>query len=391
MQKQDVELFPQKDETDPNSFDTVALNPAQPSTSNDVVLDDTAWSSEKLERMQDDLAHFTDSMKQYPSFFDKATALWAKCPWWLQLLVVVPLIAVPLALGIVFSIWALVVISIALFLIDVAFNFFFYNHNTQQTKTTDSIHSELNKLATNLDNQMTKLDLQHQEIARETEEMQKENATLALELNALEEQTILFNKQLDEFKNTSGELSKNNAELALTVEGLEGCNDEKIAQLKIYQGMIEQLKYDREQNNSSLEQQISRLNEEQNNFDKTLEMEANLLHTLRKTAEKFKTLVIPDEKTRIMFQNKLNSFFIEKDSTMSRIAERMLESKKELLVLKEQLQLIKHRRSALLERHKAVIDRLETTAKPSSHGFFARDNEPVEGDCGQILDFINTV
>lgn len=387
MHKLEIEVLPPKDETAFNAQEEqVELNQEQPALLGEVMIEDTAWSPEKLDRMQDDLKLFTDSMKQYPSFFDKATAVWAKMPWWLLVMIIIPLVALPLSLGIVFSIWSLVVIGVAIFISCLAFNLFFYNHNVHQAKNSDFIHQELNKLAINLDNQITKLDLQHQEIVRETEQLQTENRKLALELDKLEDQNSLFTNQLNQMQENTEELIDNNKVLEVLVNKLERCNEEKLAQGQIYQGMIEQLKTDREENLIALTQQMYLLNEDKNNFDKALEMENNLLQTLRNSAERFKTAVIPSEKDRVLFQEKINSFFIHKDSAVVLITQRMADSKKELLVLKEQLHLIKQRRLALLDRHKSVVDRIETTVAPSSHGFFTADKSLVDSEIGEFSE-----
>lgn len=342
-----------------------------------------AWNQEKLERLIKSLTTIIDSMDREPSFFSKMASFWASIPWWLQLIALTVIVATPMALGIVFSISALIALGASIFILYCGFSFLFYNQNQHVASNTDQIKEQIIMLANGLDNELQLLQQQTKQITQETTRFRDTNNDLATKIDTLETQLNQLTQQSTQLNKTKQDLHTDNEGLSIIIDNLDKANLESADQLQMYQQMMQQLKLDYKENSNQWYETICELNQTNTELDLELTQQKEISLTFKTNIEQMKGIVFTEEADKMAFQEKLEGLFTNKIDKAQAFKQRIEQANRERLILEAAITRCNQQFEQLVKREEIALTRMEADYGITSAGFFAQKDKIESTDEGK--------
>ncbi|WP_412757396.1 LegC2/C7 family Dot/Icm T4SS effector [Legionella bozemanae] len=322
-------------------------------------------TKEIFEQIRKSLQETVKSMEKNPSIFSRAAEYWGALPLWQKIIGGVALTVPTLIIGIVAHIGFLLAICGVTAVTYTAGGLILDDHHKCSTSAVESLQKGILGLADLLELTINALDIIRQQLAVEIQKFVKENARLVENINAL-------SKQIDEIDKQVMATSKVNIALGETKDGLEavsGVLKDGVTQhtdfLKQNREKLDRITEAYNNSQKELAEKVLEVKKVRDELGEDLKRAKSMIDTLHSTISQLSTTTIGNEEQRLAFQEKLDLFIKDKESSFLLIADRICDAERKLALTQKELESSNTRYQELLKIQERHIDTLKTLSTPS--------------------------
>lgn len=299
-------------------------------------------TQKQLGALKDNLNNIIDAMNQHQSILSTMAKFWGERPLWQKITAGTILVVPALILGLALQ-WAIVTTLSMLTLVTfITVSLLFDNHYSHIELSTTELKSGIAGLADFLSNTIIALETLSKQLADEISKMQKENETLSNQVKKLDDQLQSFSTQVALLTQTEENLKNNIKDLEINLQKQSDLLKETQSELSL---------------------KIVELSEVKTAMGLEIEKSKKVAQTLQGVVETLSSTVIEDKENQTKFQNRLNDFLSNKETSFDQIADRICEAEKKLALVQVELKQSNARYQALLDRHEQEITRLENVSR----------------------------
>ncbi|KTD42851.1 LegC2/C7 family Dot/Icm T4SS effector [Legionella parisiensis] len=335
-------------------------------------------TKEIFEQIRKSLQDTVKSMEKNPSMFSRAAEYWGELPLWQKIVGGVALTVPTLIMGIVAHIGFLLAICGVTAITYTAGGLILDDHHKCSTSAVESLQKGILGLADLLELTINALDIIRQQLAVEIQKFAKENVRLVENIDELSKQIDAIDKQVMA-------TSKINVALGETKDGLEaasGILKEGVTQhadfLRQNQEKLDRITEAYSSSRKELAEKVLEVKKVRDELGEDLQRAKSMIDTLHSTISQLSTTAIGNEAQRLAFQEKLNIFIEDKESSFLLIADRICEAERKLALTQRELENSNARYQELLKIQERHIDTLKTLSTPS-------DQAPQITPVGELL------
>ncbi|MCE0722022.1 MULTISPECIES: LegC2/C7 family Dot/Icm T4SS effector [Legionella] len=336
-------------------------------------------TKEIFEQIRKSLQDTVKSMEKNPSIFSRAAEYWGELPLWQKIIGGVALTVPTLIIGIVAHIGFLLAICGVTAVTYTAGGLILDDHHKCSTSAVESLQKGILGLADLLELTINALDIIRQQLAAEIQKFAKENAQL-------EEHIEQISKQIDAIDREVMATSKVNAALGETKDGLEavsGLLKEEVTQqvdfLKQNQEKLDRITEAYNSSQKELSDRVFEVQKVRTELGEDLNRAKAMIDTLHLAISQLSTSAIGNEEQRRAFQEKLDVFIKNKESSFLLIADRICDAERKLALVQKELENSNVRYHELLKIQERHIDKLQTLSTPP-------DQAPQVTPVGELLN-----
>ncbi|KTD11888.1 inclusion membrane protein A [Legionella gratiana] len=321
-------------------------------------------TKEIFEQIRKSLEDTVKSMEKNPSLFSRAAEFWGELPLWQKILGGVALTLPTLIIGIAANVGFLLAICGVTAITYTAGGLILDDHHKCSSTAVESLQKGILGMADLLELTINALNVIREQLAIEISKFAQENKRLTENIDALSKQIDAVDKQVRA-------TSKINETLTMTKEGLEHVaqtlTEGVTQQTDLLQRAQEKLNFINEAYGSSqkeLAEKILEVQKVRTELGEDLNRAKVMIDTLGMAISEFSSTINNEEKQKA-FQEKLDVFLQDKESSFLQIAERICAAEQKLVIVQKELETANVRYQELLERQGKQIDRLESLGKKS--------------------------
>lgn len=321
-------------------------------------------TQELFEQIKKSLTETVKNMEKNPSFFSRAADFWGELPLWQKILGGAVLTVPTLLIGIAAHIGFLLAICGVTTVIYAGGGIILDDHHKCSTSVIESLQKGILGLADLLELTINALEVIRKQLEAEILRFSNENEKLTQNINSLSEQIDAIeiqvmassevNKFLSETKNGLDKASNSlKEEVALQTDLLHQ-NQKKLNRINEAFGSSQK----------ELAEKISEIAKVKTDLGEELTRAKMVIDALGATISEFSATIGNEEKQKA-FQEKLDIFITDKESSFLQIAERICAAEQKLAIVQKELENTNVRYQELLEIQKGHIDRLEELRRRS--------------------------
>lgn len=323
-------------------------------------------TKEIFDQIRKSLEETVKSMEKNPSLFSRAADFWGELPLWQKILGGVALTLPTLIIGIAANVGFLLAICGVTAVTYTAGGLILDDHHKCSTTAVESLQKGILGLADLLELTINALNVIREQLEAEISKFALENERLTENIDALSKQIDAVDKQVRA-------ASKINESLNITKEGLaevaqtltEGVTQQSDL-LKKAQEKLNHINDAYGMSQKELSEKIAEIGKIKTELGEDLNRAKAMIDVLGNTISLLASTKIDDEEQRKAFQEKLDVFLKDKESSFLQIADRICEAEKKLALVQKELELANARYQELLEIQGKHIDRLANLGKRSS-------------------------
>lgn len=323
-------------------------------------------NKQKIASIKQGLGEMIEAMMHESSVFSRAATYWGKLSIWLKILLGI-VVAVPaMVLGIVAH-WVILIVASAI--VTAVFGFIVFlltNHYQHLVNRTENLTKGVNGLVDVLDTVITELDLLAKELRISIDLMTQENTKLKEQVTLFAANLEKLTEQMSKLQQTERELSLTNASLKNATSVLETTLAEQKSIFDKIKAELDQVKAEYSVNQLLLSTKTSELDKIKTDMELQVKKSSGIIEALNATIVTLSNEVSMSEAERVQFKEKLSTFLHDKEASFDKIADRICEAERQLVVVKEQLQQANAKYEGLLARQEGVVERLEAKERRTS-------------------------
>lgn len=316
-------------------------------------------TQKQLAKIKEDLNKIIDAMALNPSFFSRAAQFWGELPLWQKIIAGIILIVPVFIISIAAHTITLLAISIFTLITYTASSILLDNHHSQNVCNTEHLKTSISSLANALGTVIMSLDTLREQLALEINKFQKENAQLTANISLLREEINTLISRSAQLMDTEQKLREIQGVLEKTILTFKNSAQEQSELLIKNKIELEKVTQDYEKNQTQLTKKTLELNQVKVEMGLAIEKAKTVVITLQGAVHALSNTLITDGKQRVSFQQRLNEFLTNNEESFDKVAERICDAERKLLLVKEELQLSNDRYTELLQRAEKQIERLE--------------------------------
>lgn len=311
-----------------------------------------ASTQEQLSNVKDNLNTFIDSLVLNPSMISRAADYWGALPMWQKIVGGVVVSAPTLAIGLLpVSALNLAIYATSSIVLD--------EHHTCSVDIADRLKKGVLSMANILEVVITDLESIRTRLGLEIERFKEENLKLTEYINTLSNEIESLTNQVEVLIKTEEILRENAAELEKTNESLKSQITIQADLIDTNQQKMELIRHDYKKNQESLSEKMIELSAVNRSLTAEVAKAKSVTNVLQGTLNTLSGTVLSDKKHQESFKANLDKMVNNSQTEFSDVANRMLETERELARVKQELNESNGRYNELLERGEKQIARLE--------------------------------
>lgn len=325
-------------------------------------LNEITSTQNKLVKVKSDLDVILSTINANPSIITKFAKEWGKIPIW-QKVAGGAVISVPLIVGIFAQAGIVLAIGVFSGVAYTASAVILDDHNSCTINIEESLKTGVQGLADVLSTIINALEKIAKDLACEIEKFKVENLRLTANIDALGFNVGQLTNQVEAFAATEKLLRNDCEQLEKTSEELKEVVDKNDSLLVKTGEELEQVKSKYEKSQKQLCEKVAELGVVRAEMGKEVEKARLVGQTLSGAMTTMSMAILSDSTNREVFQEKLDTFLANKETSFAQITTSLTDTEKELAKVKDELAEANQRNQELLDRQEDLVKRMEEVAK----------------------------
>lgn len=308
------------------------------------------------------LVKIIEAIGENPSFLNRLSKYWGDKPTSYKVIAGVALVGPTALIGIIAHAIPLLAISGLTLAGYVTSSVVLDDHNTHNVSVTERLKEGVLSLADVLGIVIEALDTIRKDLAIEVEKFKEENEKYMEENNKLSLSLQDLSRQLQHLSYfteclqvTELMLRKEKDELTMTAKSLESSIESQSKLFEENQKKLEEVTRQHEQILIQLSGTSSELETVKKEMGKELEKTRMVAKIMSEAAQSLSGTVVEDKENRIIYQEKLDKFLMDKEKSFDQVTNRICEAEKKLSMVEKELELSNNRYTLLLKKHEKQL------------------------------------
>ncbi|WP_392538466.1 LegC2/C7 family Dot/Icm T4SS effector [Legionella sp. 227] len=343
-------------------------------------------TKEIFEQIKKSLQDTIKSMEKNPSMFSRAAEYWGELPLWQKIIGGVALTVPTLIMGIVAHIGFLLALCGVTAVTYTAGGIILDDHHKCSTSAIESLQQGILGLADLLQLTINALDIIRQQLAVEIQKFANENIRLTENIEALSKRIDLIDKQIMTTVKINEALDGTRNGLVEISEALKEGVEQQTDLMKKNQEKLDRITEGYKASQEELMQKVLEVHKVREALGADLDKAQVMINTLHATISELTVAAIGKEEQRQAFQERLDVFLSNKETSFDTIVKRICDAESKLVLVQQELEKSNTRYQELLMIQEKHIDTLKTlSTPPSNQGTPPTDQPPQMIPVSQLL------
>lgn len=343
-------------------------------------------TKEIFEQIKKSLQDTIKSMEKNPSMFSRAAEYWGELPLWQKIIGGVALTVPTLIMGIVAHIGFLLALCGVTAVTYTAGGIILDDHHKCSTSAIESLQQGILGLADLLQLTINALDIIRQQLAVEIQKFANENIRLTENIEALSKRIDLIDKQIMATVKINEALDGTRNGLVEISEALKEGVEQQTDLMKKNQEKLDRITEGYKASQEELMQKVLEVHKVREALGADLDKAQVMINTLHATISELTVAAIGKEEQRQAFQERLDVFLSNKETSFDTIVKRICDAESKLVLVQQELEKSNTRYQELLMIQEKHIDTLKTlSTPPSNQGTPPTDQPPQMIPVSQLL------
>ncbi|MCW8409028.1 hypothetical protein OQJ13_08600 [Legionella sp. PATHC035] len=324
-------------------------------------------TKEIFEQIKKSLQDTIKSMEKNPSMFSRAAEYWGELPLWQKIIGGVALTVPTLIMGIVAHIGFLLALCGVTAVTYTAGGIILDDHHKCSTSAIESLQQGILGLADLLQLTINALDIIRQQLAVEIQKFANENVRLTENIEALSKRIDLIDKQVMATVKINEALGETQSGLVEVSGALKKGVEQQTDLMQKNQEKLDRITEGYKASQEELKQKVLEVHKVREALGADLDKAQIMIDTLHATISELTAAAIGKEEQRQAFQERLDLFLTNKETSFDTIVTRICDAERKLVLVQQELEKSNARYQELLVIQEKHIDTLKTLSTPPSN------------------------